>query len=90
MPTLIAPIVLSVLLTICPTPLEWVTECSGEISSWRRTADGWEQSHTWFRQVELYDPPLHPLVVATLQALAALFVLTAFASARPDGPSSEV
>jgi hypothetical protein len=88
-PTLIAPIVLSILLTFCPTPLEWVPECSGEISTWRRTADGWEQSHTWFRQVELYDPPLHPLVVATLQALAALFVLTAFARTSPDRPFSD-
>ena len=46
---------------------------------WVRTVDGWERSSAW----RLAPPPpgarLHPLLVAALELLAALFVLVAYA-----------
>lgn len=53
----------------------------GEVSAWRRTANGWESVETWSRPTgERY--PLHPLLVGALQVAISLVALTAASDAN--------
>jgi len=54
-------------------------------NSWVRTIDGWEHREMlWLERCAVENPALHPLLVATFQLSASLFVLTAFpGAARP-------
>ncbi len=50
--------------------------------SWVRTTDGWEDHELlWSEYGPTENPALHPLLVATFQLSASLFVLVAFPSA---------
>lgn len=49
-----------------------------QLSSWRRTCDGWEQATRWMPRTELCQPTLHPIIVALLQMFLAGAALVAF------------
>ncbi|OHB74819.1 MAG: hypothetical protein A2W31_10220 [Planctomycetes bacterium RBG_16_64_10] len=50
---------------------------------WVRTADGWERRSDWLPPAVLYQPALHPLVVAFGQVLLSIAALLALAPSRP-------
>jgi hypothetical protein len=51
-------------------------------STWRRTADGWEDTRSWSHPAAGYRPGLDPAVVALWQLLASLLALVAWAPGR--------
>ncbi len=51
-------------------------------SSWRRTANGWEESDRWLPTPYSAPPALNPRVVAALQAMLSVTALVAFPSRR--------
>ena len=48
-----------------------------ESGTWVRTVDGWERRSDWATSRPLYDPALHPLVIAALELLVSLAALIA-------------
>jgi len=56
------------------TPQPPLPEASAE-SRWVRTVHGWERPIHWRPLPGPYEPPLHPLVVATVEWLLATIAL---------------
>jgi hypothetical protein len=54
------------------------SDAPGEVA-WVRTADGWERSGNWLPAASA-APRLHPLMVASGQALGSALALAAFAT----------
>jgi hypothetical protein len=52
---------------------------------WVRTASGWERPSDWSTPGGLYEPALHPLVLASGQLLVSVLALVAFQPARKSG-----
>lgn len=56
----------------------------GQLPDWVRTADGWEPSGVLLVESRpLETPELHPLLVASFQLGASVFVLLAFPGSKP-------
>jgi len=55
---------------------------------WVRTVDGWERRSKLFpnehQYEQQYEPPIHPLVVASLQLILSLAALITFAPAERE------
>lgn len=63
---------------------------SGPLSTWRRTAEGWETATWLVADVPARWPSLHPGVVAAMELLLVLTALVAFGPSRvsPSHPAS--
>src|SRR5690606_10057460 len=51
---------------------------ASQLTEWRRTRDGWRQTHEWAKVPAARPPDLHPLTVAALIALVSALALVAF------------
>lgn len=56
---------------------------------WVRTSDGWEKASTWMPLPPVYQPPLHPLVIAGLQGMLSLAALLAFPGRAKQEPATK-
>ena len=63
--------------TACLLPVPHETTGGSPTSQWVRTRDGWEPRISWAPPPRLYEPAIHPIVVATGQILTALIALVA-------------
>ena len=52
----------------------------GLAGGWVRTRDGWEREEALLVHRHIYEPSVHPLVVATLVSLTSLMALVAFSA----------
>ena len=49
---------------------------------WVRTVDGWEKPGDWLPRAPVYDPPLHPVILALGQMLISLLALLGLGNER--------
>ncbi|MFV2066703.1 MAG: hypothetical protein ACC645_06945 [Pirellulales bacterium] len=66
--------------TACLLPVPQETAGDAPKSEWVRTRDGWESQIGWGPPPPLYEPAIHPIVVASGEIFLSLIALIAFST----------